>query len=311
MMGLDKMDSIDSPAITTYNFQQTLPPAQSQLDLEERRKAFWVLFILDGYASVRSGTSVAIDGLRITTALPSSLSIPDPSQPPMPSLDNARMVYGTNRISSFAGIVLMVSLYRRCSSHAKSCSESPSARGSGYGFWEHHYEIDRDLKSCSDTLIGTVGAQGLLNDDFALALSLNLCAIEICLHEAAIAKADTDGLPKSLVTECNNRCCQAAARIVDGVSLSQELTQARRTLFKQMNIFCMWPICMAMQVLSRQLSSADNFDLGHTVGALRLLITAIEDLEDVSGHWIQSISHIIKRLEVMDLTSMRTTEVNA
>ena len=310
MMGLDKMDTTSSSAIDTFKFQETLPPAQSQLDLEERRKAFWVLFIFDAYASVRSGTAVAIDGLKITTALPSSPSISEKGQPPMPSLDNARILYGTGRISSFAGLVLMVSLYRRCSSHVKSCYERQSTGGSGYGFWEHHYEIDRDLKRCSDTLIGTMGAEELLDDEFALALNLNLCAIDIYLHEAAIMKAAKDGLPETLITECNNRCSQAATRIVEGVSLSQELAQPKRTVFKQMNIFCMWPVCMAMQVLDRQLSSTSNFDLGHSVGVLRLLIAAIEDLEDVSGHWLQSISHIIKRLEIIDLNGVRRTDVN-
>ena len=98
-------------------------------------------------------------------------------------------------------------------------------------------------------------------------------------------------------------------RIVEGVSLSQKLAQPKRTLFRQMNIFCMWPVCMALQVLSRQLSATDNADLGHTVGVLRLLVTAIEDLEDVSGHWVESISHIVKRLEDIESNSMTEVDV--
>ena len=195
-MGLDRMDSTDPRANGTLNFQQTLPPAQSHLELEERRKAFWVLFIFDAYASVRYGTTAAIDGSKVTTALPSSQSIPEPNQPQMPSLDKAQTLYGTGLISSFTGLVLMVSLYHRCLCHVKSSVESNSTGGSGYGFWEHHYGIDKDLKSCSDALIGTMDVQELLDDEFALALNLNLCAIDICLHEAAIVKADKKNCPK-------------------------------------------------------------------------------------------------------------------
>ena len=305
-MGLDCMDRIEFCANDTHKFQQTLPPAQSNQDLEERRKAFWVLFILDAYASVRSGTAVAIDGSKATTLLPSSH---ERNELPMPSLENAQTLYETGSISSFTGLVLMVALYRRCLSHVKSSLETESAGNSKYGFWEQHYGIDKDLKSCSDALIGRMDPQELLNDEFALALDLNLCAIDICLHEAAIMKAEKDSLPRALITECCNRCSQAAMRIVEGVSLSRKLAQPRKTLFRQMNIFCMWPVCMAMQVLNRQLSTTDSRDLGQTVGILRSLVAAIEDLEDVSGHWVNSISHIIRRLDDMNATSRGTTDL--
>jgi hypothetical protein len=310
-MGLDRMDAPDCHVNGTLKFQQTLPPAQSQLDLEERRNAFWVLFIIDAYASVRSGTAVAIDGSKVTTALPSPQKISEANSPPMPSLDNAQVLYGTDFISSFTGLVLMVSLYRRCLSHVKSSLElEPTTVGAGYSFWEHHYRIDKDLKSCTEVLIGKMDAHALLNDEFALALYMNLCAIDIFLHEAAIVKADKDTLPKALSVESNNRCSQAAMRIAEGVALSQKLAQPKRTIFRQMNIYCMWPVCMAMQVLYRQLSATnDHAEHGHILSVLKLLVNAIEDLEDVSGHWVDSISHIVKRLEDMDSTGTRTAEI--
>ncbi|KAL8653890.1 MAG: hypothetical protein Q9210_001841 [Variospora velana] len=190
-------------------------------------------------------------------------------------------------------------------------SES-NTTGHGYSFWEHHNEIDKDLKNCTDAVIGKMDAQALLDDDFALGLDMNSRAIDIFLHEAAIFRAGKDGLPDLLITESNSRCSQAAMRIVDGVSLSQMLAEPKKALFKVKNIFAMWTVCMAMQVLDRQLSATnDNAELGHTVGMLRTLVAAIEDLEDVSGHWIASISHILKRLEDIDSNSMRTSKGEA
>ncbi|KAI4118123.1 MAG: hypothetical protein LQ345_001762 [Seirophora villosa] len=310
MMGLDRMDAPEASVAGTLKFQQTLAPAQSPLELEERRKAFWVLFIHDTYASVRSGTPVAIDESKITTALPAPHGSPEVNYPPMPVLENASILYGTDYISSFTGIVLMVSLCRRCLNHTKLSLESESSTTSpAYSFWEHHYEIDKDLKNCIEAVIGKMDGQALLNDDFALGLDMNFCAIDIFLHEAAIFRAGKDGLPEVLMTESNSRCSKAAMRIVDGVSLSQTLAEPKKALFKQMNIFAMWPVCMAMQVLNRQLSATnDNAELGHVVGMLRILVAAIEDLEDVSGHWIGSISHILKRLEDIDSNSMRSNK---
>ena len=307
-MGLDRLDAPDCHANGTLKFQQTLPPAQSHLDLEERRNTFWVLFIIDAYASVRSGTAVAIDGSKVTTALPNPKKTLEANSPPMPSLENAQVLYGTEYISSFTGLVLMVSLYRRCLSHVESSLEAePPTRGARYSFWEHHYQIDKDLKNCTEMLIGKMDAHALLNDEFALALDMNLCAIDIFLHEAAIAKADKEALPKALIMESNSRCSHAAIRIAERVSMSQNLAQPQRTTFQQMNIFCMWPVCMAMQVLYRQLSTTNNSDnnnknteLGYTISVLKLLVSAIEDLEDMSGHWINSISHIVQRLDDMD-----------
>ncbi|KAL9017110.1 MAG: hypothetical protein Q9185_005570 [Variospora sp. 1 TL-2023] len=313
MMGLDRMDAPEPSVTGTLKFQQTLPPAQSQLDLEERRKAFWVLFIIDMYASVRSGTPVAIDQSKITTVLPSDPKAPETNSPPMPQLKNASMLYGAGYISSFTGLVLMVSLCRRCVNHSKLSLESESnMTGPGYCFWEQHYDIDKDLKNCTDAVIGKMDAQALLEDDFALALDMNLRAIDIFLHEAAIFRAGRDGLPHVLMMESNSRCSQAAMRIVHGVSLSQTLAEPKKALFKLKNIFAMWPVYMAMQVLNRQLSATnDNAELGHVVGLLRTLVAAIEDLEDVSGHWIGSISHILKRLEDIDPNSMRISKDEA
>ncbi|KAI4127602.1 MAG: hypothetical protein LQ341_006775, partial [Variospora aurantia] len=313
MMGLDRMDAPEPSVTGTLKFQQTLPPAQSQLDLEERRKAFWVLFIIDTYASVRTGTPVAIDQSKITIVLPSNPKAPETNLPPMPQLQNASTLYEAGYISSFTGLVLMVSLCRRCLNHSKLSLESElNTTGPGYCFWEQHYDIDKDLKNCTDAVIGKMDAQALLEDDFALALDINLRAIDIFLHEAAIFRAGKDGLPHGLMTESNSRCSQAAMRIVNGVSLSQTLAEPKKALFKLKNIFAMWPVCMAMQVLDRQLSATnDNAELGHIVGMLRTLVAAIEDLEDVSGHWIGSISHILKRLEDIDPNSIRTSNGEA
>ncbi|KAL8973220.1 MAG: hypothetical protein Q9197_002446 [Variospora fuerteventurae] len=313
MMGLDRMDAPEPSVTGTLKFQQTLPPAQSQLDLEERRKAFWVLFIVDTYASVRTGTPVAIDQSKITTVLPSDPKAPETNLPPMPQLQNASMLYEAGYISSFTGLVLMVSLCRRCLNHSKLSLESESnTTAPGYCFWEQHYDIDKDLKNCTDAVIGKMDAQALLEDDFALALDMNLHAIDIFLHEAAIFRAGKDGLPHGLMTESSSRCSQAAMRIVNGVSLSQTLAEPKKALFKLKNIFAMWPVCMAMQVVDRQLSATnDNAELGHIVSMLRTLVAAIEDLEDVGGHWIGSISHILKRLEDIDPNSMRTSNGEA
>ena len=154
----------------------------------------------------------------------------------MPSLNNATTLAGTALISAFAGVVLMVSLYTRCDKHFQASYEQDQTGDLSYGFWLHHYQIDKTVTDYSANLLGHLTSQARLHDPLALCLKMNLCAVNICLHEAAIDKAQKGKLPATLVTESENRCTAAAMEIVGDVRLSQQLDPSkvrlqRSTLF--------------------------------------------------------------------------------
>lgn len=141
----------------------------------------------------------------------------------MPSLDNVTTLSGTGLISPFAGVVLMISLYCRCLKHFQASYEQDQTGDLSYGFWLYHYQIDKTVADYSTNLLGHLTSQARLDDPLALCLNMNLCAVNICLHQAAIEKAQKGKLPLSLIAESENRCTAAAMEIVGDVRLSQRM----------------------------------------------------------------------------------------
>ena len=64
MLGLHQMDNTDPRRARTGSpisgFQLPLPATEGPAELEERRRTFWVLFIFEAYAGVRTGSPMTI-----------------------------------------------------------------------------------------------------------------------------------------------------------------------------------------------------------------------------------------------------------
>lgn len=69
MLGLHQMDR-DDPLRVGSGFQLPLPATEGSAELEERRRTFWVLFIFDAYASVRTGSQMTIQEAEVSPILP-------------------------------------------------------------------------------------------------------------------------------------------------------------------------------------------------------------------------------------------------
>jgi hypothetical protein len=149
----------------------------------------------------------------------------------MPSLNNVSTLSGTDLISPFAGVVLMVSLYYRCLKHFQASNEQDQTGDLSYGFWLHHYAIDKVLSDCSANLLGHIDTQARLKDPLALSLHMNLSAVIISLHEAAIVKAQRGALPTTLINESENRCMAAAMDIVGDIRLIQQMDSFKVSFF--------------------------------------------------------------------------------
>lgn len=59
MLGLDQMDQ-EQQVEQDSDFRLDLPRTGGPAELEERRRTFWVLFIFDAYASVRTGARMTL-----------------------------------------------------------------------------------------------------------------------------------------------------------------------------------------------------------------------------------------------------------
>lgn len=69
MLGLHQMDRHNpvmvGSGLPVSGFQLPLPATAGPTELEERRRTFWVLFIFEAYASVRTGSSMTIQEAEV------------------------------------------------------------------------------------------------------------------------------------------------------------------------------------------------------------------------------------------------------
>ncbi|KAH7319621.1 hypothetical protein B0I35DRAFT_429421 [Stachybotrys elegans] len=244
MMGLDRLDAEAASGFPPqpWDVHLSLPPVSSPSALEERRRTFWILYIFDASAAIRSGTETAFGPMQIPVRLPDAADLSHiTEESTMPSLQQVESLPLAPTLPPFAGTALVVSLYRRCCEHVR-LSRQPTA-SSSYPFWVAHYRLDRAISDCRARI--SPDYQGVLS----ITLWMNLAAVELWLHETALSKTEAEShLPPTLRTEAVNRCGAAAACILKHVRQGQQFVGMQRESFRISNVFIMWPMTLAMTV---------------------------------------------------------------
>lgn len=83
-----------------------------------------------------------------------------------------------------------------------------------YGdFWKRHRHLDNILAGISLALPGHFRLPSCLDDVNVLFTNMNIHTSTICLHQAAIYKADKNRMPPEIVSGSKIRCITAAAEI--------------------------------------------------------------------------------------------------
>ncbi|KAL9122892.1 MAG: hypothetical protein Q9187_000563 [Circinaria calcarea] len=250
MMDLDRID--DSPATAEDSgLRVPLPIASNPAELEERYRTFWLLYVFDAFAGIRTNSVPAIDAPQVS-------ELPE-----------------NTYLSSFAGTIIMISLYRRCFDHIKSSLH----QGPSYPFWVIHYRIDKSIRDCRSKLLTRYVVGQNADDPLSLTLRMNLAAVEVCLHEPAITKVEQEQLPTALSAEVIVRCQYATTDIVEAIQLGQHLMGKQLEAFRQSSLFFIWPITMAIQACFRMLSYREN-DISPHVNSLRILSNSMRELID-------------------------------
>ncbi|KAI1381395.1 fungal-specific transcription factor domain-containing protein [Hypoxylon crocopeplum] len=273
IMCLDRnLPIVSSDAELFFQLPQILDPAL----IEERRRTFWQLYILDSFAAMRTKSTPVFDGRQISTPLPCAAELSNVTElsgmPTLSQICEAKNV----QLSSFAGVVIMIFVYRRIFDHIQAWIEQPS-----YPFWDTHYATDKIITHCRSHLIGPhiiVPTQGH-SDVLAILLRMNLGGLEIKLHEIAITKIDKEKLPTALTTEAIVRCQSAAMDIVDAVRSGQRLKGRDMEIFRHSNLFYAKTMTKAIQAYMWMLNHLKNNAPAH-INALRMLSNSMRELID-------------------------------
>jgi hypothetical protein len=218
MMGLHRQDRIG------LDVKQTLPPPRDWTDREERRRTFWMAFCQDRYASIGTGWPMRIDEQDILTNLPASDSaFTTGRSEPTSQLSDILNGLGTDTISSFSGVILLATLYGRNLTHLHRPGDNDNDHDLNGEFWKRHRQLDNILLNISLSMPSAIRLPGSLSDPNAIFCNMNIHTAAICLHQAAIFKADKHQLPAQISAESKRRCIVAADQVTNIMKMISHL----------------------------------------------------------------------------------------
>ncbi|TRX98098.1 hypothetical protein FHL15_000743 [Xylaria flabelliformis] len=266
MIGLHRIDG------NGLDVKQCLPPPRDWTEREERRRTFWMAFCEDRYASIGTGWPMTVDERDIMTNLPASeeafnLSRPEQTQ----SLADAMSPAGAAKLSPFGGIVLMATLFGRNLTHLHRPDVDDRDHDMHGEFWKRHRLLDNILLNTSLNLPNQLKLPAGLNNPNIVFTNMNIHTSTICLHQAAIFKADKNILPPTVSAESKVRCITAANEIASIMRMTSHMD------LSVMNPFISFCLYVAARVFVQYLKSRP--DDCQTADSLRFLLAAMNALK--------------------------------
>ncbi|KAK2591400.1 hypothetical protein QQS21_010906 [Conoideocrella luteorostrata] len=266
MIGLHRLDGAG------LDVKQCLPPPKDWTEREERRRTFWMAFCEDRYASIGTGWPMTIDERDIMTKMPSSEEAYDMSRPEQTqTLAECTTPAGTAKLSSFGGVVLMASLFGRNLNHLHRPDDDDLDHDLNGPFWKRHRQMDNILLNTSLALPAHLKLPSGLSSPNVIFTNMSIHTSSICLHQAAIFKADKNKLAATVSSESKVRCITSANEIA---SIMRTISHMDLSAMNPFISFCLY---VAARVFVQYLKSRP--DDSQTADSLRFLLTAMNALK--------------------------------
>jgi hypothetical protein len=129
------------------------------------------------------------------------------------SLEQALKPHSIANLQSLGAVVLTAAMFGRNLLHLHRPTPEDNDSDINGGFWSRHREIEQLLLTTSLGLPDHLRLPNGLNDTNVVFANMSIHTSAICLHQAAIFKADKYHLPISVSNESKIRCVTAAAEI--------------------------------------------------------------------------------------------------
>lgn len=120
---------------------------------------------------------------------------------------------GAATLSPFAGVVLMSCLFGRNLTHLHRPDKNDNDHDLNGEFWKRHRALDNILLNISLSLPSHLRLPDGISNPNIIMLNMNIHTSTICLHQAAIFKADKNRMPQQINAESKRRCIIAADQI--------------------------------------------------------------------------------------------------
>ena len=136
------------------------------------------------------------------------------------SLADAMTAEGASSLSPLAGVVLLACLFGRNLTHLHRPDPNDRPEDPSNGeFWKRHRALDNILLNTSMFLPEHLRLPTGIKDANIVYLNMNIHTSTICLHQAAILKAEKHNLGPDLIRQSTDRCFLAANEIVNIMQL--------------------------------------------------------------------------------------------
>lgn len=218
MMGLNRLDGPAS------DMKQVLAPPRDWTELEERRRTFWMTYCSDRYASMGTGWPVSMDERDIMTNLPASDENFDGSiQEDTVSLSDSVTPDGAAKMSPFGGVAYMAHIFGKNLNHLHRPGTDDRDDDLQGEFWRRHRHLDNTLLKTSLSLPPHLRLPAGIRNPNSVFLNMCIHTSTICLHQAALIKAESKKLPTSIFDQSNTRCLLAATEVANIMRLISHL----------------------------------------------------------------------------------------
>ncbi|KAL8684091.1 MAG: hypothetical protein Q9224_006624 [Gallowayella concinna] len=279
MMGLNRIDGVG------LDVKQVLHPPRDWTEGEERRRTFWMGYCVDRYASMGTGWPMAVDERDIKTNLPANevnydQSIEEVTYP----LSAGITPESASNLSPLAGTVFMAHVFGRNLTHLHRPSENDNDHDLQGEFWKRHRSLDNTLLQTSLSLPPHLRLPAGVRDVNIVFINMSIHTSTICLHQAAIFKAEQKKLPQSLMEQSSTRCLLAATEIANIMRLishldSKGLRQAS-TDNAQMNPFIAFCLYVSARVFIHVLKKSPNE--AEMRSSLEFLLAAMQEFRKIN-----------------------------
>ncbi|KAJ3519923.1 hypothetical protein NM208_g13931 [Fusarium decemcellulare] len=258
MIGLDRLDG------DPLGMPPSLGPPLTWAELEERRRVFWGAFSIDAHCCISTGWSSLINTDDIATRLPSSEdAFLSDRKEEAPFLED---VFRGAQYTGFAGTVITCQIFKIILRHVhRSRPDDRCDDVMNGSFWTRHRELDNTLSSLFMFLPEKFRLPENIRDASALHLNLNLHASVICLHHAAVEKAEKHNLPDHVKQNSIARLRASAEEVVSIIRLNTHAALFFRSPLCALSLYCTTTVYvyLAKQNPTSGLTSIDlsNLDL--------------------------------------------------
>ncbi|ESZ92849.1 fungal specific transcription factor domain-containing protein [Sclerotinia borealis F-4128] len=209
--------------------KRLLPLSRDWVELEERRRTFWVAYYGDRWSSCATGWPMMFDEQKIKTNLPCSNDAFDLGiEEKTCSLAEALTPEGASTISSFAGVVLSACLFGQNIEHMFKSGPDEGANDVANGeFWKRHRKMDNVLSSTFMFLPDHLRLPAGLRDPNIVFFHMNIHCSTICLHQGAVLTAEREDLSQSFIRQSEARSLMAAEEIANLMRLISHMEASK------------------------------------------------------------------------------------